>query len=249
MKDTVPGGEVWGMNRRGRGMVGLVWACGWVMAAAPVAVGQSMIGFSKSYSVGTTLGDVEDPPRVFEAIVNGSGIARLTEVKVGLKLVGASSGGGFASEMVVMLTKDLTRTSVLVNQVGVGVGSGATSVIGYGYDGWDVTFADNAVRGDVHGYDVGSGVMTGEIAPDGRAAPGDVLRPWTLSVMNDLTGDGRWCLSVADLGVGGVMRLESWSLMMKGWTPVPEPEVWAGVTAVGLVGWGLVRRHRKASGA
>jgi hypothetical protein len=228
------------MKNIGAGRMGLGVCLGaWLFV--PSVLGQT---FSRTYTVGELIGDVQDPARVFEVVVNGSGIDRLTEVKVGLKLVGATAGGGFASEMVVMLTKDLTTTSVLLNQVGVGVGSWASSVIGYGYDGWDVTFADGATRGDVHGYDAGSGILTGEVAPDGRVLPGDVSRPWTLSAMNGLTGDGHWYLSVADLGVGGVMRLESWSLTMKGLAAVPEPGMWGCVVGLGLGVWGWVRRSR-----
>jgi len=77
------------------------------------------------------------------------------------------------------------------------------AVIGYGYDGWDLTFADGATL-----------------------------------------GDGRWYLSVADLSEGGVMRLESWSLTMKGLAAVPEPGMWGCVVGLGLGVWGWVRRSR-----
>lgn len=214
------------------------WPCfavaGWVgvglAMGASRAHAQVLVEQVRSFVVGETLNEIEDPPRTWMQVVSGTGISVLTEVKVGLKLVGAPDG--FASDMVVMLTKDLSRTSVLLNQVGIGVGSGVSSLIGYGYNGWDVTFSDGAVRGDVHGFDLGNGILTGEIAPDGRVTPVDVGRPWTLGVFQGLPGDGIWHLSIADVSAGGSMRLEGWSLTLKGWTSVPEPE--AAGTACGM---------------
>lgn len=235
-------------QRPGRGGSGRAWAVLAVMGACaamvPEARAQVLVERVRTFAVGETLGDMEDPPRVFAGTVSGTGIVSLTEVKVGLRLVGAPDG--FASEMVVMLTKDLQRTSVLLNQVGVGVGSGLGSVIGFGYNGWDVTFADGAAAGDVHVLDGGSGVLTGEVAPDGRVLPTDTVRPGMLSVMNGLPGDGVWHLSVADVGVGGTMRLESWSVTLKG--VVPEPGAAAVATAVALSCWAGLRARRSRHG-
>ena len=214
---------------------------GLILAALMPGVHGQVVERVHTFAVGETLVDVEDPPRVFTGTVSGTGIVSLTGVKVGLRLVGAPDG--FASEMVVMLTKDLQRTSVLLNQVGVGVGSGLGAVIGYGYNGWDVTFADGAAAGDVHGLSLSNGVLTGEVAPDGRVSPTDMARPGMLAVMNGLPGDGLWHLSVADLGVGGTMRLESWSVTLTG--VVPEPGATAVATAASLValaGWVRWRR-------
>lgn len=212
---------------------------------APETMAQVMVERFVRFDVKQTLGDLADPPQVWQQTVTGTGIASLTEVKVELRLAGAPDG--FASEMVVLLTKDLSRTSVLLNQVGVGVGTGLAAVVGFGYNGWDVTFADDAAGGDVHLNDPGSGILTGYVAPDGRTLPGDTARPWMLSVMNGLPGDGTWSLSVADVGIGGVMQLEGWSLTLKGWTPVPEPTATAsaagGLLAVGGWAW---RRFRQA---
>lgn len=211
-------------------------------AMAPAARAQVLVERVRTFAVGETLGEVQDPPRVFTGTISGTGIVSLTGVKVGLRLVGAPEG--FASEMVVMLTKDLQRTSVLLNQVGVGVGTGLGSVMGYGYNGWDVTFADGAAAGDVHLLNPGNGVLTGEVAPDGRVLPTDLARPGMLAVMNGLPGDGTWYLSVADLGVGGTMRLESWRLTLTG--VVPEPKagpVVAGLGLVALAGWLRWRRR------
>jgi len=211
---------------------------------APGARAQVLVERVQTFAVGQTLGDVEDPPRVFTGAVSGTGIVSLTGVKVGLRLVGAPKG--FASEMVVMLTKDLQRTSVLLNQVGVGVGSGLGAVVGYGYNGWDVTFADGAAAGDVHGLSLSNGVLTGEVAPDGRVSPTDTARPGMLAVMIGLPGDGVWHLSVADLGVGGTMRLESWSVTLTG--VVPEPGASAVATGALLACWAGLRARWSRNG-
>jgi hypothetical protein len=178
----------------------------------PGVLAQVLVERMRIFPVGETLGDVENPPRTFTGIVSGTGIEVLTQVKVGLHLAGAPDG--FASEMVVMVTKDLTRTSVLLNRVGLGLGGEPGSLVGYGYNGWNVTFVDGAAR------------------------------PWTLGVMNGMTGDGSWVLSVADMAAGGEMRLEGWSLTLEGWTAVPEPAEVGGWTATGLACWWGWRRRR-----
>ncbi len=100
---------------------GVVWGVlPWV--AAVRMQGQVLVEEVRTFTVGTTLGDVQDPPATFGVTVGDSAVQVLTGVKVGLRLVGAPQG--FASEMVVMLTKDLAATSVLLNRVGVGVGRG-----------------------------------------------------------------------------------------------------------------------------
>jgi hypothetical protein len=106
----------------------------------------AIVEATRTFVVGQAILDVQDPPRVFAAEVTDSMIVDLTEVRVGLHLVGAPSGGGFASEMYVSITKDLAATAVLLNQAGVTTADGG----GFGHDGWDVTFRDDGVLGDVH---------------------------------------------------------------------------------------------------
>ena len=52
---------------------------------------------TRVYTVGYTLNDLEDPPAFFVETISNSSILQLTEVQVGLHLVGATEGGGFAS--------------------------------------------------------------------------------------------------------------------------------------------------------
>jgi hypothetical protein len=195
---------------------------------------------TRTFTVGQAIANVQDPPRVFSQVIADSSITSLTEVRVSFRLVGDPDG--FASEMYVSLTKDLSLVSVLVNQVGVT----DLNPLGFGYNGWDVTLSDLAGE-DIHTRSLVSGVLTGDFQPDGRVLGTDTSRPATLGVFLGRTGNGRWDLGVADLFDGGVMRLESWSLTLKGVSAVPESETGpalavAGV-AFGIFFWGR-RRFR-----
>jgi hypothetical protein len=215
-----------------------------VAVATTAATAQSLITESaRTFTVGSDIADVQNPPAAFLQTVNDSAIVSLTRVEVGLHLVGTSSGAGFASEMFVSLNQNLGQTAVLLNQVGVTSGD----PVGQGYDGWNVTFRDDAVNGDVHAATLASGTLTGIWAPDARSAATDpgTSRPLTLSLFNNGTGNGDWRLLVGDLTPGGTMRLQSWSLTFTGYTAVPEPGAYALLTGLGLLavaGW--LRRGR-----
>ena len=193
------------------------------LACTVAQAGGVVVDATRTFTVGKSLSDLQDPPLTVTATITNSPIQILTEVKVGLHLVGEPSGRGFASEIYVSLNKDLEATSILLNQAGVR----DSDPVGFGYDGWQVTFADSAAS-DVHLEDIGSGVMTGEIQPDGRLKPEDVLRPALLSALAGGVANGDWHLSVADLDFGGIMRLESWSLTLAGLTN--RPPVFVGLT-------------------
>jgi hypothetical protein len=197
---------------------------------------------TRTYTVGYVLGDLVDPPMTFEQTVTDSTITSLTEVRVGLHLVGVNAGEGWASEMYVSLNQDLTRTAVLLN----GVGITGTDPVGFGYDGWNTTFRDGAAAGDVHGVQPLLTVLQQEVEPDGRLDPTDADRPAVLGVFVGGTGNGVWRLSVADLGLGGQMQLVSWSLLLSGVSPIPETGVWVGSGVVLAAGWlwSLGRRRR-----
>ena len=196
----------------------LLWMA-WTLAQA----GGVVVDATRTFSVSKTLSDLQDPPLTVSATITNSPIKILTEVKVGLHLVGSPLGRGFASEIYVALNKDLEVSSILLNQVGVR----DDDPVGFGYDGWEVTFSDSA-ESDVHLHDIGSGVLTGEIQPDGRLRPEDIQRPALLSAMLGRTGNGDWHLSLADLEFGGTMRLESWSLILAGLTN--RPPYFVGLT-------------------
>jgi hypothetical protein len=196
------------------------------------------------YTVGYTLEDFQDPPAFFVQTIADSSILQLTEVQVGLHLVGATAGGGFAGEIFVSLTKDLGASAVLLNRVGVT----STDAVGFGYDGWNVWFRDGAVGGDIHGASQSTGVLAGEWEPDGRLDGTDEARPGMLQVFVGQAGNGAWSLNVADIDFGGIMRLESWSLTLTGYTkasPVPEAAGWWGL-GVGFLAcsWKLFASRR-----
>jgi hypothetical protein len=204
-------------------------------ATAQLAITES----TRVFTVGADIADVQNPPVAFLQTVSDSAIVSLTHVEVGLRLVGTSPGSGFASEMFVSLNKDLGQTSVLLNQVGVTSGD----AVGQGYDGWNITFRDDAINGDVHGSILGSGTLSGIWAPDGRIDATSTSRPSLLSLFNTDAGNGAWRLVVADLAPGGTMRLESWSLTLAGYTAVPEPAAVSVLTGLGLLAVAGIRRR------
>lgn len=213
-----------------------------LMAAAQAAV---ITEPARVYTVGYTLEDLQDPPALFVETIADSSIVQLTEVQVGLQLRGATAGGGFAGEIFVSLTKDLGVSAVLLNRVGVT----STDAVGFGYDGWDVTFRDGAAAGDIHGAALLLGVLTGEWEPDGRLDGAEGARPGTLQMFVGQTGNGEWSLNVADLDLGGRMELVSWSLTLTGLTDVsqvPEATGWGGMGLVvaACAGKLLVMRRR-----
>jgi len=123
-------------------------------------------------------------------------------MRVGLHLTGTTAGSGWAGDMFVSLHRDLgSQTAILLNQVGVT----AENPAGYGYDGWNITFADNAANGDVHlGQPPGTDtILTVEWRPDGRLDPMDVAGAVLLAQFNGLSGNGIWHLMAADLSPGG----------------------------------------------
>ncbi len=212
-------------------------ALGTTLAARAVVITEP----ARTYAVGYDLADLANPGAVFQQTITDSAILSLTDVRVGLHLVGRGPGG-FASEMVVSLNKDLSVTSLLLNRVGVTSGN----ALGFGYEGWNVSLADGAAGGDIHAASLVSGVLTGEFAPDGRTSPTSALRPAQLGLFAGGTGNGAWYLSVADLAAGGTMRLESWSLTLtgeNGLVEVPEASTWAAGLALALLGgYGWRRR-------
>ncbi len=197
---------------------------------------------TRTYTVNLNIPDYQDPPQTFLATINDSLIYSLTQVQVSLSLVGTASGSGFASEMTVLLNKDLGSSAMLLNRVGFS----GSDLIGQSYDGWNVSFSDLA-GSDIHLASLGSGVLTGTYQPDGRVLPTDVLRPEMLAVFNGGSGNGDWRLAIADLELGGTMRLQSWSLTLTG-EAVPEPGTWGAIAAlVGVTGMTWWRRTRRAA--
>ncbi len=215
----------------------------WIAWMALPALGDVITEPTRFYAVGFDIPDHQDPPLNFEVTILDSTIFSVTEVRVGLNLVGRN-GGGFASEMYVALSHNSSATSVLINRVGVT----DTDPIGAGYDGWQVTFADNAPAGNIHTATLASGILTGEYAPDARIEVPSLSLPASLSVFSGGAGNGVWRLSVGDLALGGEMRLESWSLSLSGTSVVPEASSWSAGALLGVLCAGSYwRRSRRRS--
>lgn len=208
---------------------------------SPHVFGLPVFEGPRVYVSGSDIPDVQNPPMSFPQTVSDSAITSLESVQVGLHLSGNPSGSGFASEMYVALIRDLTQTSILLNQVGIT----ATDPVGSHYDGWNVLFSEAGAMGDIHSSSLDSGVLSGTWEPDGRTDPTSDSRPQTLSVFDGLSGNGEWRLVVGDMGAGGTMRLESWSLTFSGQSSLYSmPEGGGTLPLLGLafLGLGLICR-------
>jgi hypothetical protein len=213
-----------------------------LLAIAPAAHAAIVLEPTRTFAVGIDIADVQDPPVSFLQTISDSSIVSLTRVEIGLNLVGRDVGG-FAGEMFVSLNRNLGTSAVLLNQVGVD----GVDVFGHGYDGWDVTFADSATNGDIHTAPITTGVREGVWQPDGRLDATTSQRLSLLSVFNSASANGEWRLNVADLELGGTMRLVSWSITFvgdDGITAVPESSLMATTAGLGLLGFALWRRRK-----
>lgn len=187
---------------------------------------------TRTFHVGLDIPDLQDPPLRLEQVIAGSAIAQLTDVRVDLHLIGRGTGG-YAGEMYVSLTRGPALTSVLLNRPG----SSPSNPAGASYDGWNVRFGSDSGLDDIHAQTPAAGVLTGTYQPDGRIDPLGTDRPASLDVFNSMSPDGAWQLNIADLDLGGLMRIESWSLTFSGIakpTAVPEPAEWTLVCATAL---------------
>jgi subtilisin-like proprotein convertase family protein len=113
--------------------------------------------------------------------------------------------------------------------------------------GMSVTF-DDAALDDLHDQiDQLGGSVTGNWQPDARwvnpseAVTNDV-RTAFLSSLNGQSATGPLTLFVADLSVGEVSTLDSWSMTVSAVSAVPEPG--GHLALAGLVGGGLLLRRR-----
>jgi subtilisin-like proprotein convertase family protein len=152
-------------------------------------------------------------------------ISQMTDLNVTLKINGTFNGDLYA-----YLTHSSGRT-VLLNRAG----KRASSDLGYGDDGLNVTFDDSSTNGDAHiyRYTINGGShnpplpagtpWTGVWSPDGRTnSPLTVLdtdtRAALLNSFNGLNPNGEWVLFVADLESGDVHTLDNWGLEITGYT-------------------------------
>jgi subtilisin-like proprotein convertase family protein len=186
-----------------------------------------MTNYDFSFSTNAAVPDGNASGLVLNANVTGvyGSIASLT--------VSLDINGDYNGDLYAYLRGPNGGFAVLLNRVGVTSGN----AFGYSDTGFDVTFADWAA-GNIHFYQDlvyglnGSGQLTGDWQPDGRAidplsAPSlfDTTQPTAL--LNSFDGDdpnGKWTLFLADLSDGSQSTVVNWSLSIM---TVPEPSVGA----------------------
>jgi len=121
--------------------------------------------------------------------------------------------------------------AVLLNRTGQSL----SSPYGYSDQGFNVTFSDTAVNGNIHFYQntvipTAGGQLTGTWAPDGGS----------LSSFDGTDPNGQWAFFIADLSAGGVSTLQSVGLTI---LTVPEPQTWA-MLGSGLSLFWLMRKRK-----
>lgn len=233
----------------------------WTLALGVLA-GSTMTASAQLYSVTQSSGalsvlipDNSSVGVAHEQEVTGL-VGALDYVEVDLRITSLGASPMFNGDLYVTLTHD-SGYSVLLNRVGRRLGSSG----GYADNGFDIRLSDTAAA-DVHSYRLTvsgnefvpisnsnpADPLTGTWQPDGRAVdPGVVLttspRTAGLSTFDGLNPNGVWTLFVADLGVGGLAKLDSWSVHLVG---VPEV-TWTGwVSGALLLGGALLRRSLRA---
>ena len=135
--------------------------------------------------------------------------------------------------------------AVLLNRVG----RTDSDPLGYGENGFDITFS--LLASDIHlyqnyspSYD-GTGRLTGTWSPDGRNTDPDSVLDLDLRTVNldqffGINPNGDWTLFVADMNGNGTATLDSWGLNI---APIPEPSTLA---LLALGAGALARRRRRA---
>src|SRR5438094_5397075 len=196
-----------------RSLLAVALGCGLSASAQTITT-------STNFPVGLEIPD-DAPSGLASSKIVSTPIAYITKVKATLKLSGTWNG-----DMYCYLVHSSGRT-VLLNRVG----RRTASSLGYGDEGFDVTFDDAA--NDIHTYRLQvtgnqsmpiTGVLTNVWAPDARTnSPYSVLdtdsRTSLLSSFNGLNPNGEWILFVADLESGDIFTLDNWGLEITGYTP------------------------------
>jgi subtilisin-like proprotein convertase family protein len=182
----------------------------------------SLSGFS-------TYADLTPPPGL-----------RVNRAEVTLNL-----SGGFNGDLYAYLWHEdpshLVGWSVLLNR------SGRTDTDPFGYPdtGFSVTLTDSATT-DIHSYGgAGGGPISGDFAPDARAAnpltaTAGFPRTAFLNAFQGLAPEGLWVLFLADVSSGETTTLTDWGLRLE---LVPEPAA-APPAALALLALAAFRRRR-----
>lgn len=173
-----------------------------------------------------------DPVGAGDIIYVESSIRQVTSLTVHMKI--ASEVNAINGDYYAHVADSENNTVTLLNRVGRTL----ENDWGYSDNGFDITFSDDAINGDVHVY---RRILTGNDTipidrsfrkplagiwqPDGRQqSPYTVLdtdpRNVNLSVFNGTDPNGYWTLFIADCDFIGGGRLESWSLTITGYSTI-----------------------------
>ena len=145
-----------------------------------------------------------------------STIGSISSLKVRLKITGEFNGDLYG------YLRHSSGFTVLLNRPG----KTAANPFGYSDSGFDITFQDGAVNGDLHTYQnvmtpaSGSPLM-GVWQPDGRNVDPDLvtdasLRTTSLTNFNGLNASGDWTLYLVDTQSGGTNMVTQWGLDITG---------------------------------
>lgn len=191
-----------------------------------------------------------------------SSITSITSVEVFLNITSTD----FSSDLKVVLSHG-ANSSVLLNRVGRDVDSLGNPILqtfGYNDKGFNITLSDSATYNDgtgdkskdVHVYRAilygnnntsipAPGVLTGTFAPDGRTTDGSLAtssdpRTAMLSSFIGSDANGMWNLQLKDfVAASETSTLVSWGMNITG---VPEPQTYALVFGIGLMGVAMLRK-------
>jgi subtilisin-like proprotein convertase family protein len=195
----------------------------------------------------------DDSATGIASTINVSEVGVVAAVSVRFELSVPANQTGWLGDLYAYLRHD-DGFAVLLNRLG------RTSVNPFGYgdsQAVNLTFADSAVNGDIHGYRAAAplsasgslvGPLLGSWAPDGRAADPAVVLDTTprTALLGGFAGHsltGNWTLFVADLSSGGQHRLDGWALEFELQpSPVPEPATGTAVMFTVLLALALARR-------
>jgi len=218
----------------------------WISHVSAESFSFNSFGGQSSFAIPDNLGTgVSDSRNI------SSSITSIGSITVSLDISGP--GGAFNGDFYVYLQHD-SGLAVLLNRPGKS--SSSSSDFGYSDNGFNIQLNDSAVNGDIHVYQTkvvpqSGQQLTGLWQPDGRITDPDSVatsdpRSNLLSVFNGADANGTWKLFISDNSDQGIGQLNSWGL---DFAPVPEPEEWAAISGVGLLGFAIWRRSKRNSTA
>lgn len=196
--------------------VSALLACGGASAAAATFVFDPDLAIPDNSILGVANSQTISMPTGF-----------ITNVKLSLNIVGTPNASNAFNGDFYAYLQHAGGFSVLLNRTGRTAANG----FGYGDSGFDVTFDDAAVNGDIHSYrglfNPAGGILTGTWQADGRLTnPNSVLqtdaRPALLSSFIGLDPNGGWTIFVADVSPISTGTLKRWTLDLTV-ADVPEP--------------------------